>query len=147
MTKQTDESLLMSMALPCNDGFTHGERRRSAVADVVQAWRRGRACGARQEIASALWASQGQEIASLRSQWRQDAMTKDCNDGDQRGSFTKPAAKAVPVKIIAAHRITQVVMTSFKKAMPIMLANSGIKYVTVMVRDAPTLAIKRKYST
>ena len=75
------------------------------------------------------------------------AMTKDCNDGDQRGSFTKPAAKAVPVKIMAAHKITHVVMTSFKKTMPIMLANSGIKYVTVMVRDAPTLAIKRKYST
>ena len=41
------------MTDPRDDGFTHGERRRSAVADVVQAWRRGRACGARQEIASA----------------------------------------------------------------------------------------------
>ena len=98
------------MAAPHDDSFTHGERRRSAVADVVQAWRRGRTCGARREI------------ASLRSQRRQGAMTR-----DQRGNFTKPAAKAVPVKIMAAHKITQVVMTSFKKAMPMMLANSGIK--------------------
>jgi len=65
----------------------------------------------------------------------------------QRGSLTKPAASAVPVKIMTAHKITHVVMTSFKKTMPMMLANKGIKYVTVMVRDAPTLAIKRKYST
>ena len=57
-----------------------------------------------------------------RAQCRKGAMT-----GDQRGSFTKPAAKAVPVKIMAAQRITQVVMTSFKKAMPMTLANSGIK--------------------
>jgi hypothetical protein len=66
---------------------------------------------------------------------------------NQRGSLTKPAASAVPVKIMTAHKITHVVMTSFKKTMPITLANKGIKYVTVMVRDAPTLAIKRKYST
>ena len=65
----------------------------------------------------------------------------------QRGSLTKPAASAVPVKIMTVHKITHVVMTSSKKMMPIMLANNGIKYVTVMVRDAPTLAIKRKYST
>ena len=45
----------------------------------------------------------------------------------QRGNFTKPAASAVPVKIMTAHKITHVVMTSSKKTMPITLANKGIK--------------------
>ena len=45
----------------------------------------------------------------------------------QRGSLTKPAASAVPVKIMTAHKITHVVMTSSKKTMPITLANNGIK--------------------
>ena len=49
--------------------------------------------------------------------------------------------------MINAQPIIQCVTTSFKNTIPKRLANTGIKYVTVMARAGPVRVIKRKYST